>query len=90
MAVMWVAISDRPGPESVRSIVERNSIALLSNHRHPVDPPSEQWLGRDSDRAEIRQSGLWNVDYVDDEYDPAFLGLFEELAAAACVTRRRQ
>ena len=51
--------------------IEQNAIALLSNHRAPVDPPSEGWLGHHSERDAICSSGLWNLDYVDGDYDPA-------------------
>lgn len=87
--VWWVAVADEPGKTSLRSVLERNSVALLSNRRHPLDPPSPSWLGLNSDRAEIRESGLWNVDYVDDAYDSAFLDTFEELTTAMCSRTRK-
>jgi hypothetical protein len=61
MSFLWLAIEDEAGPESLRGYIERNSIALLSNYnRDPLDPPSENWLGRQSDRERVRKSGLWN------------------------------
>ncbi|MDE2786020.1 MAG: hypothetical protein OXL37_05090 [Chloroflexota bacterium] len=74
MPFLWLAVDDEPGPNSLRGHIERNAIALLSNYgRQPIDPPSTEWLGRYSDRERVRQSGLWNSNHVDDDYDPAFL-----------------
>jgi hypothetical protein len=68
-------VDDEPGPSSVRRAIERNSIALLSNHdRLSLDPPSPEWLGHSSDRLLVRHSGLWNQRHVDEAHDPAFLG----------------
>ncbi|WP_434783074.1 hypothetical protein [Ferrovum myxofaciens] len=76
MPLLWLAVDDDPGPQSVRGDIERNAIALLSNHaKEPLDPPSEQWLGAACNRAKVRSSGLWNSGHVDAVYDPRFLGL---------------
>ena len=64
MSVLWVDIPDEPGPRSARAFVERNAIALLSNHLDPFDRASPSWLGLQSPHREIRASGLWNLDYV--------------------------
>jgi len=75
---LWVVVDDEPGPLSERGVIERNSIALLSNYQHlKIDPPSEAWLGLHSDRDRVRTSGLWNNNHVDQEYDPAFLGALQ-------------
>ena len=69
MPFLWLAIDDEPGPNSLRGLIERNSIALLSNYeRIPFDPPSPQWLGRSCDREKVRKSGLWNQNHVEGEY----------------------
>lgn len=74
---LWVKVDDEPGPESDRAYIERNAIALVSNYdRHSIDP-REEWLGQFSRSGKIRRSGLWNVDHVDEEYDPAFLDTFQ-------------
>ena len=74
MPFLWLAVDDEPGPNSLRGYIERNAIALLSNYGcQPIDPPSTEWLGCYSDRERVRQSGLWNSNHVDDDYDPAFL-----------------
>lgn len=77
MPVLWVAVDDPPGPNSMRAFIERNSIALLSNNMDPFDPPSRNWLGQQSEREEIRTSGLWNLNHVSEESDLSFLDVFE-------------
>ena len=80
MPFLWLAITDEPGPDSLRGYVERNAIALLSNHcREPLDPPSSNWLGHSCDRDRVRGSGLWNQNHVDEQYDPSFLDTLESL-----------
>ena len=76
MPFFWLAVGDEPGPDSLRAFIERNAIALLSNHDaqgHSIDPPSPAWLGRHATRHTIRRAGLWNVNHVVERYDPAFL-----------------
>lgn len=78
MPFLWLNVDDDPGPTSARGLIERNAIALLSNHnKHAIDAPSAHWLGRHADRPTIRDSGLWNVNHVTEDYDPAFLDVFE-------------
>ena len=80
MPLLWLDIDDEPGPESARAFAERNAIALLSNQGRPaIDPPSESWLGRSSDRGLVRGSGLWNQRHVDETHDPRFLDVFERM-----------
>lgn len=75
---LWVNIDDTPSADSQRAYIERNMIALLSNYqRTPVDRRSDGWLGTNSRSEKIRESGLWNVNHVDEEYDPAFLPTLE-------------
>jgi hypothetical protein len=65
---------------SRRGYIERNSIALLSKYnKPPLDPPAEAWLGRHCNRERVRQSGLWNSNHVDENYDPAFLDELDRL-----------
>jgi len=74
MPFLWILCDDAPGGASVRGIIERNAIALLSNfEREPIDPPSPAWLGTFSARDRVRGSGLWNNNHVDEEYDGSFL-----------------
>ncbi len=74
MPFLWLAVDDVPGGKSMRAHIEKNSIGLVSNFRKsPVDPPSTTWLGYSSPEQTIKDSGLWNTDYVDFSYDPTFL-----------------
>jgi hypothetical protein len=76
---LWLEIGDAPGPQSDRGLIERNSIALLSNYNRPaLDPPSPDWLGRSCDRERVRRSGLWNNRHVDENYEPTFLSVLEQ------------
>jgi hypothetical protein len=78
MPYLWLEVADAPGKTSDRAYLERNTIALLSNRgKAPVDPPSANWLGLDSHKATVRESGLWNSNHVDEDYDPAFLDRLE-------------
>ncbi|MDZ7731780.1 MAG: hypothetical protein U5R31_00520 [Acidimicrobiia bacterium] len=87
MPFIWVEVPDDPGPESERGIIERNSIALLSNlGREPVDSPSATWLGNWAGRDVVRGSGLWNVNHVDDSPDPLFLDLLERRAVGSTTS----
>ncbi|MGO8944791.1 MAG: hypothetical protein ACLQJ7_14100 [Syntrophobacteraceae bacterium] len=80
MPFLWFAIDDIPNPDSLRGFIERNAIALLSNFGKSVfDTPSNNWLGRYSNRAKIRDSGLWNQNHVEETCDPTFLDVFERL-----------
>ncbi len=80
MPFLWLGIEDEPGPDSLRGYIERNAVSLLSNYgKHPVDPPSLSWLGKHSDRGKVRNSGLWNSNHVDEDYDPAFLDVLARL-----------
>jgi len=80
MPFLWVKIDDPSSVNSDRKYIERNSIALLSNyHRQDkVDKASENWLGNYVMHEKIRNSGLWNVEHVDEEYNPEFLNLLEK------------
>lgn len=80
---LWVTVDDKPGPDSDRSYVEQNAIALVSNFEsESLDPRNEDWLGYASPCREIRQSGLWNINHVDEKYDPGFLDRLEEAVEA--------
>ena len=76
MPFLWVGVPDPVGPESHRKVIEANAVALLSNQGKPrLDPPSPEWLGLCAGHPAVRESGLWNVDHVDGEYDPGFLAI---------------
>jgi hypothetical protein len=81
MPFLWIRAEDDAGPDSVRAIIERNAIALLScsapESGPTADPPSTGWLGHDCDNEAVRSSGLWNVRHVGERYDSSFLDLLE-------------
>jgi hypothetical protein len=76
MPFLWINVEDSPNPGSDRGVIERNSIALLSNYaKSHVDPPSTSWLGLTCGHERVRTSGLWNNNHVDEEYDPMFFAI---------------
>ena len=78
MPFLWVNVSDEPGPDSHRAFIEKNAVALLSDFGgDALDKPSSNWLGICSDKAKVRESGLWNSDHVVDHYRPSFLDILE-------------
>jgi hypothetical protein len=80
MPFLWLEINDEPGPTSQRDAIERNSIALLSNHdRTTVDPPSQDWLGHWSGRPLVRTSSLWNQRHVEETHHEEFLDTFQKM-----------
>lgn len=80
MTVLSLPLDDAPGRNSLRGYIERNAIALVSNFQRPaVDPPSENWLGYSCPRERVRISGLWNSNHVDEDYDPGFLSVLEQI-----------
>jgi hypothetical protein len=46
-----------------------------SNGLEPPDPPSPAWLGLHSLRPRDRQSRLWNLDWVREQYTLSFIEL---------------
>jgi hypothetical protein len=85
MPFIWIEVDDPPSPWKQRQFIESNSIALLSNYqKEPLDPLSSSWLGGSSCREFIKMSGLWNVDHVNESYDPSFLDLLEDLVNRDC------
>lgn len=82
MPFLWLGVRDR----QLRGIVERNTIALLSERTGGIDRPSDGWLGLHADNEKVRTSGLWNVNHVDESYDPEFLDALVVLVAEATVT----
>ena len=76
---LWVNLNDEPSSDSERAYLERNAIALLSNFgEQTIDPRDDGWLGRYSQSREIRESGLWNVNHVDEKPGSEFLNLLEK------------
>ena len=80
MPYLYLDVDDVASPGSLRGVIERSSIALLSNYQKPpLDPPSKEWLGYQCNREKVRLSGLWNQNHVDETYDPSFLNTYELL-----------
>ena len=80
MPFLWLEIDDASSPGSKRGVIERNTISLFSNfceQSDPIDPASDNWLGKFAKSDDIKQSGLWNVNHVRECYDPTFLDLLE-------------
>jgi len=74
MPFLWLDIGDDPSPQSQRGYIERNTIALLSNHEKPaIDAATPTWLGHYSNRPLVRGSGLWNQRHVSETPDADFL-----------------
>ncbi len=83
MPFVWIDIGDKPSSESLRGVVERNSIGLLSNHaRPPLDAPSGSWLGFASGREPVRSSGLWNCNHTRDRHSSDFTAWLHAYARA--------
>jgi len=85
MPFLWVAVNDSPGPQSDRKLIEKDSIALLSNYLHvddSIDPPSSCWLGRHAHNDKVRKSGLWNDEHVDGNWAAEFLEVLEHYVNA--------
>ena len=76
---LWVEVDDEPTPQSDRAYIDRNATALVSNYqKDSLDHRSADWLGRQSPRDEISDSGLWNIKHVEEQYETAFLDRLAE------------
>ena len=75
MPFLWLSVPGRAD----RCYLESNSIALLSCLTGGPDQPSADWLGHYAERAEIRGSGLWNVEHAAGHYQPQFLQRLAQL-----------
>ncbi|MCX7546218.1 hypothetical protein [Marinicella gelatinilytica] len=77
MPFVCLPVNDKAGPTSLRDYFERNAIALISNYgKTPLDTPSNAWLGLNSSREKVFNSGLWNQIHVDKKYDNDFISVF--------------
>lgn len=81
MPFLWLDADDEPSKNSVRGIIERNSIALLSNFAKDdkIDVASTDWRGFYCKHDSVSKSGLWNVNHVRETYDPSFLDVLDHL-----------
>lgn len=79
MELLFVSVPDEPGRQSLRGVIERNSIALLSSFMDPSpDRPSSGWLGLSSSNERVQRSGIWNNNHVGEDCHPDFLDLFRK------------
>lgn len=80
MQVLCLPLEDQAGADSLRGVIERNTIALLSNaNKVAIDAPSVNWLGHHCSRERVRRSGMWNQNHVDETYKPSFLNTLESV-----------
>lgn len=79
MPFVWLAIPTNPDGTNDRGYLERNAIGLLSVLSGGRERPSQDWLGLGASNPKIAPSGLWNVNHVDEGYDPTFLDHLSEL-----------
>ena len=75
MPVLWLTVAD----PAIRADVEQNSTALTSHLADDQDLRSPGWLGHHAIPGQIRQSGLWNVEYVTRSCRPRFLATLHQL-----------
>ena len=73
MPFVWLGIPTKPDGTNDRDYIERNAIGLLSVVTGGCEHPSKDWLGLRARNPKIAASGLWNVNHVDEGYDPTFL-----------------
>lgn len=84
MPFVCFPVEDPPGTESMRGLIARNAIALLSNYgKNPIDSPSPEWLGLQCRHEGVQLSGLWNTNHVDGNYDVSFLDVLARQAKLA-------
>lgn len=89
MHVLWLAVEDDASPSSDRAYIERNLIGLLVGRSGPADQPSEKWLGRFSPDERIRNSGLWNIDFLEYSYSMDCLDVLGEYVLITIGKRPR-
>lgn len=77
MPFLWLSVPTRPDGSSDRGFLERNSIAILSTLAGGEEVASPNWLGRHAVAPKVRESSLWNVNHVDDEFEPSSLDLLQ-------------
>lgn len=81
MPFLWLSVPTRPNRTSDRGMLERNLIALLSTLTG-AEAASATWLGRNAIAPKVRESSLWNVNHVDDSFDPGALDVLETYVRA--------
>jgi len=79
LRVLFIPVLDIAGTGSMRATMERQFISMFTENMCAIEKSSPSWLGRFSDKASIRDSGLWNVRDVGGEYDLKFVPLLDGL-----------
>ncbi len=79
LRVLVVPVLDTAGTGSMRATIERQFISMFTERPCALETSSLAWLGRFSDKASIRDSGLWNVRDVGSEYDLEFIPFLDGL-----------
>jgi hypothetical protein len=77
MPFSWLSVPTRPDGSSDRGLLERNLIALLSTLAGGDEAASTTWLGRHAVAPKVRESSLWNVNHVDDAFEPSTLDVLQ-------------
>jgi hypothetical protein len=77
MPFLWLSVPTRPDGSSDRGMLERNAIALLSTLAGGVETADLAWLGRHAVAPKVRESSLWNVNHVDDAFEPSTVDLLQ-------------
>lgn len=86
LGVIVFDVNDLPSATSSRAFVEKNSISLLSSINYSFNFSTLDWLGNHSPRREIVDSSLWNINYINSDYDKGFL---KELFQFADITSKK-
>ena len=73
LRVLAIPVLDSAGKSSMRATIERQFIAMFTEHLCALESASPNWLGLFSDKPNIKESGLWNVRDVGEPYDLKFL-----------------
>ena len=84
---IYLAVDQSLDSWRTRRLIARNAVALLSNcnKQKIIDPSSKSWLGLaypPKISTMISESGLWNVQHVNKNYDPEFLTELKALVNA--------
>lgn len=76
---LYLRVPDPPGPDSDRSKIEMNAIALTSHYRRQMESPyaTPDWLGKHSPKPEIYRTGLWNIQHVSGLFSQAITDTME-------------
>ena len=90
LGVIVIDVDDLPSANSVRSYIEKNSIALLSNLNYSFNFSTIDWLGNFSHRNEIKGSCLWNINYINSDFDPHLMVVFEQYLNDSIIKYKRK